>query len=290
MAPETEQGDTGRKIARMLSIVCIMMGLSFYIGWSLANDTWNMFAAENIGVYSITGCMGCLLSIIFNEKDLLELNDVIDIAAFPFIKDNEEVQEFDMIIVEGVVVHKDDLETLKKLRESTKYLVSLGACACAGGVPSYRNFVPYASYKHLIHHKEIDIADLEPKPIDAYVKVDHYLPGCPPDKAEVLTFFKDVVLGKKPKTYTDPVCVECRLNGNFCLLDRDMLCLGPVTSGGCNAICINGGFECWGCRGPTDDANFKTAEKLYESKGFSADVIRKRMSTFVGLKLPRREK
>ena len=93
---------------------------------------WGMIDMK-VGVYSITGCMGCLLSIIFNEKDLLELNDVIDIAAFPFIKDNEEVQEFDMIIVEGVVVHKDDLETLKKLRESTKYLGSLGACACAGG-------------------------------------------------------------------------------------------------------------------------------------------------------------
>lgn len=238
-----------------------------------------------VGIYSITGCMGCLLSIIFNEKDLLELNNKIDIAAFPFIKDKEETQNFDVLLVEGVVTHKDDLEVLKKLSEKSKYIVALGACACTGGIPSYRNFVPYASYKHLVHHKEMDIADLEPKPIDAYIKVDHYLPGCPPDKNEILAFLKDMALGKKPKTYTDPVCVECRLNGNFCLLDEGKLCLGAITRGGCNAICTNGGFECWGCRGPTDDANYKTIEKLLKNKGFPAGIVKKRMLTFAGLKL-----
>lgn len=242
-----------------------------------------------VGVYNITGCVGCLLSIIFNEKELLELNDRIEIAAFPFIKDNEETENFDVLLVEGVVVHNDDLEELKRLREKTKYLVALGACACTGGVPSYRNFVPYASYKHLIHNKEMDIADLEPKPIDEYVKVDHYIPGCPPDKKEILDFFRDMALGKKPKIYGDPVCVECRLNGNFCLLDRGKLCLGPITRGGCNSICTNGGFECWGCRGPTDDANYKTMEKLLRSKGFSSGFIRKRLFTFAGMKIPWRK-
>ena len=238
-----------------------------------------------IGVYSITGCMGCLLSIIFNEKDLLELNDKVEIAAFPFIKDNEEVQKFDVLIVEGVVTHNDDLETIKKLRSRSKYLVALGACACTGGIPSYRNFVPYASYKHLVYNKEMDIADREPEPIDAHVKVDHYIPGCPPDKMEILNFFKDLSLGKKPRTYTDPVCIECRLNGNFCLLDRGKICLGPITQGGCNSICINGGFECWGCRGPTDDANFEAMKELLKSKGFTAEQIRKRMLTFAGLRM-----
>jgi coenzyme F420-reducing hydrogenase gamma subunit len=238
-----------------------------------------------VGVYSITGCAGCMLSIIFNEKEILALNDMVHIAAFPFIKEGEE-QNFDILFVEGVVVHKDDLETLRSLRERTKYMIALGACACTGGVPSYRNFVPYSNYKHLVHKKEPALADLEPRPIDDYVNVDYYMPGCPPDKAEILSFFKDAALGKKPKPYTEPVCVECRLNGNFCLLDRDRLCLGPVTRGGCNSICINGGLECWGCRGHTDDANFDTMEALLRTKGFTQAFIRERARTFVGMKLP----
>ena len=67
-----------------------------------------------------------------------------------------------------------------------------------------------------------------------------------------------------------PVCVECRRNNNQCLLEFNKPCLGSITTGGCFAICVNAGLECWGCRGQTKDANLDAFMKMLEGKGFSA--------------------
>tara|TARA_Y100000310_G_scaffold313012_1_gene360886 strand:+ start:3805 stop:4596 length:792 start_codon:yes stop_codon:yes gene_type:complete len=243
-----------------------------------------------VGFYGITGCAGCLLSAIFNEDDILPLTKIVDIVAFPFIKEKKDESGFDIVFMEGLVASKEDLRVLKEIREKTKVLVSLGACACTGGVPAFRNFIQHDDYQRLVFHKRMKLEDLEPSPIDKHVKVEYYLPGCPPDKNEILTFIKDLALGKKPKRYDKPVCFECRLNKNKCFLDKGELCLGPVTVGNCNSVCVNGGLVCWGCRGPTPDANFETLISLLHEKGIDIVNIRDRMKAFVGLKLPEEEK
>ena len=242
-----------------------------------------------VGVFNITGCCGCVLSILFNEDEILKLIKIVEINAFPFIKKKKDVEKFDIIFLEGTVVQKDDLRVLIELRQKTDILVALGACACTGGVPSFRHFISDKNYQHLVFHKALHLKDLDPKPIDAYVKVDYYLPGCPPDKKEIFTFFKEIVMGKKPRLYDKPVCMECRMNENECLLDKGQLCLGPITRGGCGAVCTNGRLECWGCRGPTSDANYEEMIKLLQEKGFDTEIIKDRMQTFVGLKLPQEE-
>ena len=97
-------------------------------------------------------------------------------------------------------------------------------------------------------------------------------------------------MGKQPKQYMDPVCVECRRNGNQCLLDIGKPCLGPITAGGCDSVCINGGFECWGCRGPTKDMNLELMIQILKEKEFDEKFIKDRMRTFIGLKLPMLER
>lgn len=238
-----------------------------------------------VGFFGITGCAGCQLSVIFNEDELLYLTDLIDIKAWPFIKEKNTEEVFDIIFLEGLVASNEDLETLKKLREKTKILVALGACAHTGCIPAYRQFTLKENYEHLIFTKNKRIEDLNPTGIDSYVKVDYTLPGCPPSKTEILEFIKDIALGKTPRANNDPVCNECRRNNNLCLLEFNRLCLGPITAGGCNAICVNGNFECWGCRGKTNDANFKTMINLLKEKGFDEKFIKRRMKSFVGLKL-----
>lgn len=239
-----------------------------------------------VGFYGITGCAGCLLSFIFNEEELLDAVSLIDLKAFPFIKKSNVKKKFDIIFLEGTVTTKGEVDIVSDLRARTKFLIALGACSCTGGVPAFRNFISDKTYKHLVYHKAIEISDLEPKPIDAYVKVDYYLPGCPPDKKEILNFIKGMISGKVPIPYDKPVCVECRFNKNRCLLDDGKLCLGPITRGNCNSVCTNGKLECWGCRGPTTDANVDRMIKLLEEKGFHIEHIRKRLKTFVGLKVP----
>jgi len=239
-----------------------------------------------VGFYGITGCAGCLLSVIFNEYELLDIVQLVDLKAFPFIKQVNIDDEFDYLFMEGLVADRNDLEELKRLRKNCRFLVALGACSCTGCVPAYRNYTLKENYEHLLYRKQAGVEDLKPTPIDEHVKVDYYIPGCPPDKKEIVAFIKSVAMGKQPRPYESPVCVECRMNGNQCLLDLGKPCLGPITAGGCNSVCTNGGFECWGCRGPTKDMNLGLMVKILKEKGFDDKFIQDRMRTFVGLKLP----
>ncbi|RMF05721.1 hypothetical protein D6764_03995 [Candidatus Woesearchaeota archaeon] len=238
-----------------------------------------------VGVYGITGCAGCMLSLIFNEDELLDIAELVDIRAFPFIKEKKDERSFDVVLLEGTVVQPEDLELVEKLRKKTKILVALGACSSTGGVPSLRNFIDPEKYRHLVYHKASGIQDMPPKPVDEYVKVDYYLPGCPPDKKEIIRFLQDAALGKIPKMYPHPVCVECRLRENRCLLEEGKMCLGPITRGGCEAVCPTNNLECWGCRGPVDDANLTELIALLHKKGFDTDRIKARLETFAGLKI-----
>ncbi len=239
-----------------------------------------------MGFYGITGCAGCLLSVIFNEDEILDLVEIIELKAFPFIKEVNPADHFDYVFVEGLVASKDDVAVVKKLRKNSSFVVSLGACACTGCVPAYRHFTLKENYEHLLYKKQKHLEDVGPTPIDTHVRVDHYIPGCPPDKREIVTFIRNVVLGKEPKPYESPVCIECRKNNNQCLLDIGKPCLGPITAGGCDSVCVNGGFECWGCRGPTEDMNLGLMIRILREKGFDDRFIMDRMRTFVGLKLP----
>ncbi|MFH1590573.1 MAG: hypothetical protein ABIC95_01460 [archaeon] len=239
-----------------------------------------------VGIYGITGCAGCQLSIIFNEDEILDIIGLVDLMAFPFVKEVNTDEHFDYVFVEGLVADNEDLKVLKKLRKNARYLVSLGACACTGCIPAYRNFTLKENYEHLLYKKREDISDVKPTPIDDHVSVDYYVHGCPPDKKEIISFIKKIVAGIEPKPYESPVCVECRRHGNACLLEEGKPCLGPITAGGCDAVCINGGFECWGCRGPSKDMNLPLMIKILKEKGFDEKFIQDRMRTFAGLKLP----
>jgi sulfhydrogenase subunit delta len=239
-----------------------------------------------LGFFGITGCAGCLLSVIFNEDEILDLLKLVELKAFPFIKEVNASEDFDYIFVEGLVASEEDLAVLLELRKNSKYLVAMGACSCTGCVPAYRQFTLKENYEHLLYKKDRDVADVEPTPIDVHVLVDHYIPGCPPSKREIINFIKSIAMNKQPKPYTSPVCVECRRNDNECLLDKGKPCLGPITAGGCNSVCVNGGLECWGCRGPTDDINLKLMIRILRHKGFDDKFIEDRLRTFAGLKLP----
>ncbi len=243
-----------------------------------------------VGFYGITGCAGCLLEVIFQEDNIFALFDYLNISSFPFIKeDNIEGNDFDIIFVEGTVVHHEDLEKLKRLREMTKVLVALGSCATNGGVPSMKNFlhkdrVEHAVYSELVFHKSSHLENVDPVPIDRHVKVDFYVPQCPPNKNEVLAFILELLMAKKPRLPGKAVCYECVMAGNRCLFLDGEECLGPLTTAGCEAVCPSNGITCYGCRGPLSDANIAQYIELAKSKGYSEEATRLRFETFAGLK------
>lgn len=241
-----------------------------------------------VGIYGITGCMGCQLNILY-QKELLDILEAVDLKAFPVGKQNNIHKNLDIVFLEGVVVDEKDLEELKEIRANTKMLVAIGACATDGCVPAIKNFMNNKNLDPSVFEEDEfkKYKGLNPMPIDEYVKVDHYIYGCPMDKAEFLKFIKQTLLGKEFKVYQKPICHECNLRERGCLLESGVECLGPVTFGNCSVMCPQENYPCVGCRGPYDDANFEAYFKLLEEKGIPKETIFAHLSRFAGVKFKR---
>ncbi|HHE36213.1 MAG TPA: hydrogenase [Candidatus Woesearchaeota archaeon] len=236
-----------------------------------------------VGVQSITGCAGCQLSLYFVEDALLELLDKIDLVAAPMIKGRNEEEDYDVLFVEGSVSSKDDLDNLLRWRKKTKLLIALGACASHGCMQSMKHVMNQEEVERAVYNKFPSDKRLKPitdVPIHKYVKVDFYIPGCPPSKEEIVQVLKLLVQGVQPRVYDKPVCHECSLKENYCLLDQGIECLGPLVNGGCRALCPSYNHPCTGCRGFLDDANLESGKQLLRDKGFDPDMIIKRMTKY----------
>lgn len=113
--------------------------------------------------------------------------------------------------------------------------------------------------------------------------VDLAIPGCPYNKEELYQALMDMAKGIDPVRPDYPVCVECKLNEYECVLVKKGLppCLGPITLGGCNAICIKSGLGCIGCRGPLPgEVNPASEYEILKSKGYDDEYIVRKFKTF----------
>ncbi|MBR9676498.1 oxidoreductase [Candidatus Woesearchaeota archaeon] len=231
-----------------------------------------------VAIHSITGCAGCQLTIYFIEDVLLDLLSKIDLVAAPMIQEKNSKGPYDVTFLEGSVSSQEDLLRVKELREKSKVLVALGTCSSYGNIQSTLSYhknqkdIPKGIYKTTSHLKSVESSS-----VDKHVKVDYYIPGCPPDKTEIATFIKDLLLGKTPKAYSKPVCFICNLKENICLLDVGKECLGPVVNGACGALCPSNNHACTGCRGPLDDLNYAAHKEIAKSKGVSGELFKQRI-------------
>ncbi len=244
-----------------------------------------------VGIFGISGCAGCLLTVLY-EPVFKEITKLVDIKSFPLIKEDSYKGNFDYVFIEGTVCFDEDIKTIKDLRKRSKYVIALGACSHVGGVPSMKNFLDNEKTMKLIYPKYNHLKSTAPVPINKHIKVDGYLPQCPPNKDEVLEFIKLISMGRTPQElkYIDPVCFECRKKGNVCLLNKGELCLGPITLGGCDALCPSNGVECYGCRGPCEDANIKAFLELLKEKGYTKKEFHDKVRSFAGLQFFEKEK
>ena len=238
-----------------------------------------------VGIQSITGCAGCQLSIYFIEDVLLELLEKIDLVAAPMIKE-QNVENYDVLFVEGSVSSQEDLDNLLKWRSQAKTLIALGACAVNGNMQSMKHLMNEKEVEQSVYSKFPSDARLKPitsVPIHKHVKVDFYIPGCPPDKEELVQVIKCLLQGRQPRVYDKAVCHECSLKENYCLLDQGIECLGPLMNGGCRALCPSFNHPCTGCRGLLDDANLESGKQVLKDKGFDVDLMLKRMTKYNAL-------
>ncbi|MFH1506778.1 MAG: oxidoreductase [archaeon] len=242
-----------------------------------------MIRKPKIAIESITGCAGCQLNIYFLEDVLLDLVDKVEIVSARMIKgENEYIGKCDYIFVEGSVCSESDLEDLKKWREQAKFLVALGTCATHGNMQQMKNLMDAQEVEKEAYTKTKHLKSVTPTPIHKHVTVDYSLSGCPPYKGEILRFMKDIVLGNKPRVWQHPVCEECVFKENNCFLEMGKSCMGPLTRGGCEALCPGVNHPCTGCHGPTDDVNLASGIKLFKEKGFNMKQIQQELDKYAG--------
>ncbi len=241
-----------------------------------------------IGIYELTGCAGDALLILDCEKELLDIFEAVDIQSFLMASSDNKDGRLDIALVEGSVTTEREVQELKDIRERAEIVVAIGICATLGGIQARFTDPKKWGEKYQEVYGDTEMTHtkaVQSTPIDAYIKVDYYLPGCPIGKDQFLNLFNRVVKGTLPEKYLQPVCVTCKYNENDCLLNRGIPCLGPLTADGCGSICPNHNVPCFGCWGPVEGANFTSEYYLLQEKGFDIESIKKRMANYSGTKL-----
>jgi sulfhydrogenase subunit delta len=234
-----------------------------------------------LAVWKFASCDGCQLSLLDCEDELLALADAVEIANFPEASSAIVEGPYDLSLVEGSVTTAHDAERIQKVRAQSKHLVTIGACATAGGIQALRNFADVNDFIAAVYASPQYISTLATStPISAHVPVDYELHGCPINKTQLLEVISAFLAGRKPAIAAHSVCVECKQRGNVCVMVQGTPCLGPVTHAGCGAICPAYRRGCYGCYGPMETPNTAALAREWHALGASAGDIRRAFRTF----------
>lgn len=209
-----------------------------------------------LAVWKFASCDGCQLSLLDCEDELLAVAGAVEIANFPEASRAVVEGPYDVSLVEGSVTTPHDRERIIEVREQSKLLVTIGACATAGGIQALRNGRDIEELTRIVYARPDYIDTLATStPIAAHVKVDLELRGCPIDKRQLLEVLNALLNGRAPVITSHAVCVACKMRGTVCVtVAHGTPCLGPVTHAGCGALCPRYNRGCFGCFGPSDSA------------------------------------
>ncbi|MFD9890047.1 oxidoreductase [Amycolatopsis sp. NPDC059027] len=235
-----------------------------------------------LAVWKFASCDGCQLTLLDCEDELLALADRVRIAHFLEASSEVLPGPYDVSLVEGSITTQADLRRIRRVREESKVLVTIGACATAGGVQALRNFADVNEFASVVYANPEYIDTLATStPIAAHVPVDHELHGCPIDRGQLLETLSALLAGRKPDLPGTSVCTECKRRGLSCVLVAEGTpCLGPVTRAGCGALCPSVRRGCFGCFGPMAKPNTPVLIPLLRSRGMSGDDVDRVFSTF----------
>jgi coenzyme F420-reducing hydrogenase gamma subunit len=210
-----------------------------------------------LAVWKFASCDGCQLSLLDCEDELLALAGAVRIAHFTEMSKATIDGPYDLSLVEGSITTPGDARRIAEIRANSRRLVTIGACATAGGIQGLRNFAASGEYAATVYAHPEYLDTLETStPISAHVRVDYELHGCPIDRGQLLEVLTAALAGRRPAVAGHSVCQECKGRGTVCVLvATGTPCLGPVTRAGCGALCPSVGRGCFGCFGPADTAN-----------------------------------
>lgn len=234
-----------------------------------------------LGIYKFTSCDGCQLALLNQGEGLLAMLDRVELTHFPEAGPNAPEAAVDIALIEGSISTPAEAERIRGIRARSGQLVALGACATAGGIQALRNAADSgAAWRAALYPQPEFIASADRSlPVSALVHVDLELFGCPIDGGQLLAALNALLAGGRYRPSGDSVCGECKRAGHGCVLvSQNKPCLGPVTRAGCGAICPGQGRGCYGCFGPSAQANLASLKTVFASLGLHPDEIERRFA------------
>jgi NAD-reducing hydrogenase small subunit len=157
----------------------------------------------------LDGCSGCHMSFLDMDERLLEIVKHVDLVYSPLVDTKEYPENVDVVLVEGAVSNEDDLKKILKVRKRSKLLVCIGDCAVTSNVPGMRNRFKVEDIEHRAYIENAQNNPLVPReviprllphsrPVHEIVKVDVFIPGCPPEADTIFFVLTELVAGRLP--------------------------------------------------------------------------------------------
>lgn len=235
-----------------------------------------------LAVFKFASCDGCQLSLLDCEDELLLVANAVTIANFPEASRAVLDGPYDVSLVEGSITTPHDAKRIHDIREQSGVLVTIGACATAGGIQALRNYRDVDDFVSAVYAQPAYIDTLQKStPISEHVKVDYELRGCPVNKYQLLEVISALLNRRRPTIASHSVCMECKRRGVVCVtVAHGTPCLGPVTHAGCGALCPRYDRGCFGCFGPSDSPQVEALAQVLEGTGATYDEIERLYAGF----------
>lgn len=228
-----------------------------------------------IAIHKFTSCDGCQLAFLNAGEALLIMSELVDIVHFVEAGKDNPFAKVDIAFVEGSISTPADKARILRVRELSQFVITIGACATAGGIQALRNFVNAEQWiKSVYPHPDTIKALATSTAIKDHIKVDCELWGCPVNTTQVMQAIRSLLYKATPNVKRDSLCLECKRLGYVCILvTKKVPCMGPVTQTGCGALCIGVGRDCYACYGPSQNPNPPSLGNRFEQFGLSDAAI-----------------
>ena len=229
-----------------------------------------------VGGIKLASCDGCQLTLLDLEDELLAIAGRVDIIEFAEATSRRSAGPFDVLFVEGSISTPEQVDEILRLRAVSQRLITIGACATAGGIQALRNWGDHDAIRAAVYPRPEFIESLGAvRPVADFVAVDGELRGCPISPAQLRELLVSLVTGRRAQLPDEAVCIECKRRGVVCVaVAGGVPCLGPVTRTGCGAICPAYGRGCYGCFGPRESANTASLAQWFAAGRADTDVAR----------------
>lgn len=234
-----------------------------------------------VAVHKFSSCDGCQLAFLNLGEDLLALAERVELVHFAEAGPLDPDTDVDVAFVEGSVSTPEDQTRIQHIRQHSRLLIAIGACATSGGIQALRNGANHAEWVAQIYSHPEAIDSLERStPIANHVKVDFELWGCPVSGPQILAVVNALLFGVAPRDNADKVCTECKRRNLTCVMvSHGVACMGPVTRAGCGALCPSLGRDCYGCYGPAENANTDALAAQFSHLGLAPQAIARRFQS-----------